>query len=192
MADDVPLSSMPVRDDNSNANVPLASLQPQGSNSGFFSWLPQWMRPKPDSPAAADAEAQIVRRLRNLPIEAATVLPSFWDYAADRAAGAVNYVAPDSLADVSLRSARHFYERDPAALRDLADTIQTPEFQAQHSWAADPAIAQRFRDQATQLETDPQLRAAIGRRHQRFQDVTNALDGPPSAGQQKNGPRPGP
>lgn len=97
---------------------------------------------------------------RNAPIAAMTAIPSMWDLAARGIEGMIHYAAPDSVPDLAARSARHYVERNPEGLRELAGHTDDPE------------MKQRFEGQAHELETNPRLNDALKSRMHRYQDVS--------------------
>lgn len=124
-----------------------------------------WIDIEPKAPSVMGdvAKATATGVLRDAPIAAATALPSMWDLGVRGIEKLVHFAAPDSIPDLGLAASRHFVERNPAGLRELADRTNDPEMKA------------HFLGQATELETNPQLNRALTHARHTFGDVSGQL-----------------
>lgn len=111
----------------------------------------------------ADTLAATGSGFHNAPIAGMTALPSIYDLGLRGIESMIHWAAPDSIPDLAAQSARHFTERNPQGLRDLAEKTD------------DPKIKGMFLDEAKRLETDPQLNASLKHGLHRYQDVSEQL-----------------
>jgi hypothetical protein len=146
------------------AAMPAAPASAAGG-ADAHPWQMEWAAPEAKPPGVgADIAKAAGAGLRNAPIAAMTAGPSMWDLGVKGLEKAIHFIAPDTVPDLAMESARHYVERDPAALRAMADRTNDPEMKA------------HFLGQADELETNPQLNAALKNRMHRFQDVSGAVE----------------